>query len=221
MRYSAKELEKLALAQINLLQQRIGGGQWITLLNQALQEACYQGSTLEMKVEEIPILMVFPTSEPIYGPIVQMITVKVNGKSGQSYYGWKKIADEPLVPATPYFILGVNIGFEDTPTSGETALIKILGLQKSPLTCGENISLTTQYSQTLAGLPGWLGSAALGSKTKSDTGKVEECFPLIDMTDGYPIIKGKAFQKPLDRVNFPSCRRRVCAPEQTEFELGV
>ena len=84
MRYSVKELETVALAQIKLLQQRIGGGQWITQLNQALQEACCQGSVINMEVGEIPILMVLPISEAIYGPIVQMITVNINGKGGRS-----------------------------------------------------------------------------------------------------------------------------------------
>jgi len=224
MRYSTEELKKLALAQINFLQQRIGGGLWVTLINSVLQEACYQGSLLNMGDKEIPILMIFPTCQEIFGPIVQMMTVKINGKSGGgSYYGWQKIVDDPPVPDVPYFALGVSIGLEEVTMSGEMALKKILSQQKTPLTCGENIALATHYAETLF-KPDWLGSAALGSRTKNEKGEIESCFPLIDMTDDYPLIKGRSFSTVLDRVNFPSCHLRSCDTErspQMEFELGA
>ena len=174
--------------------------------------------------KEIPILMIFPTSQEIFGPIVQMMTVNINGKSGAgSYYGWQKIVDDPPVPAVPYFALGVSIGLEEVAMSGEMALKKILSQQKTPLTCGENLALATHYAEILF-KPDWLGSAALGSKTKNEKGEIEACFPLIDMSDNYPIIRGRSFSTVLDKVNFPSCRLRSCDTErspQMEFELGV
>ncbi|MEI7480676.1 MAG: hypothetical protein WCJ59_03540 [bacterium] len=170
MRYSAKELEYVALGLISSLRKRIGGGEWETLINRVLPEACYQGSLLNMGDKEIPILMIFPTSQEIFGPIVQMMTVNINGKSGAgSYYGWQKIVDDPPVPAVPYFALGVSIGLEEVAMSGEMALKKILSQQKTPLTRGENLALATHYAEILF-KPDWLGSAALGSKTKNEKG---------------------------------------------------